>query len=306
MDLGGRVAGVGFVGVEEGFEGGEVEGKAIVVGEALEEVVFLEGSASQVGDGGEGVFLDDVVGGFAADPGFDGGHHDSGGEEEGEVVGGLFGDDGGVGFHLVEDGEEGFEQAVAGKEGVGKHHAADHGAGDVALVPLVAGEGGGHGEVAFQDGVEAVDALAGTGVHLVGHGGGTGLSWREAFGGGFVTGHEAEGLGEGGRAAAEFDKRGDDGEVEGAGVDLAYVFPDVGNAEVGGEALLELGHLRGVAIEEGELVELGADSALESAHAVAGDQMLEATEGVDEFFSEHGEALAVSGRFGPRRCGYAR
>lgn len=242
LDLGGSVAGVGLVGFEKGFEGGEVEGEAIVVGEALKKVVLLEGSASEVGDGGEGVLFDDVVRGFAADSGFDGGHHNGCGEEEGEIVGCFFGNDGGVGLHLVKDGEEGFEQSVAGKEGVGEHHAADHGAGDVAFVPLVAGKGGGHGEVAFEDGVEAVDALAGARVHLVRHGRGTGLARGEAFGGGFMTSHEAQGLGEGGRAAAEFDERSDDGEVEGAGVNLTDVLPDVGDAEVGGEAFFELGH----------------------------------------------------------------
>lgn len=65
------------------------------------------------------MLFDDVVRGLAADSGFDGGHHDGGGEEEGEVVLGLLGNDGGIGLHLVEDGEEGFEQSVGGKEGVG-------------------------------------------------------------------------------------------------------------------------------------------------------------------------------------------
>lgn len=76
---------------------------------------------------------------------------------------------------------------------------------------------------------------------------------------------------------------------------MADVFPDVGDAEVGGEALFELGDFGGVAIEEGELVELGADGALEATDAVAGDEVLEATEGVEEFFAEHGEAFAVGG-----------
>ena len=130
------------------------------------------------------------------------------------------------------------------------------------------------------------------------HGGGAGLAGGKAFGSGFVTSHEAKGFGEGGRAAAEFDERGDDGEVEGAGVDLTDVFPDVGDAEVGGEAFFELGDFGGVAIEEGKLVELGADRAFEPAHAVAGDEVFEATEGVDELFPEHGEAFAIGGGLG--------
>ena len=58
---------------------------------------------------------------------------------------GFFGDDGGVGFHLVKDGQKGFEQAVAGKKGIGKHDAADDRAGDISFIPLVTSKRGGHG-----------------------------------------------------------------------------------------------------------------------------------------------------------------
>ena len=244
------------------------------------------------------MFLDDVVRGFASDTGFDGGHHDGGGQEEGQVVLVLFGDDGGVGFHLVEHGEEGLEQAVAGKKSIGKHHAPNNRARDVALVPLVTGERGGHREMAFQDTMKAVDALARARVHLVGHGGGTGLARGETFGSGFVSGHEAESLGEGGRGAGELEERGDDREVEGTRVDLAHVLPDVGDAEVGSEAFFEGSDFGGVTIKEGELVELGADRAFDTTNAVAGDEVLEAAKGVDEFFPEHGEALAEGGGLG--------
>ena len=84
--------------------------------------------------------------------------------------------------------------------------------------------------------MEAVDAFAGARVHFVWHGGGAGLSRGEAFGCCFVACHEAESFGEGGGAAAKFDKGGDHCEVEGARVDLTDVFPDIGDAKVGGEA----------------------------------------------------------------------
>ena len=80
-------------------------------------------------------------------------------------------DDGAVDLHLAEHGEESFEEAVEREEGVRQEHAAHDRARDVAFVPLLARERGGHREVAAQDHMEAVDALAGAGVHLVRHGG---------------------------------------------------------------------------------------------------------------------------------------
>lgn len=83
-----------------------------------------------------------------------------------------------------------------------------------AFIPLVAGEVGCHGKVPFEDGMETVNAFTGTGVHLVRHCGGTGLTLGESFAGGLVTGHQAEGLGEGRRTGGKIDKRTHDAEVE--------------------------------------------------------------------------------------------
>ena len=127
------------------------------------------------------MLLDGLVGLFAAGASLDGFHEESRREEERKVVARLAFDDGAIDLHLAEYGEEGFEKTVDGQEGVGQEHATHDGAGDVAFVPLFAGKRGGHGEVTTQDHVEAVDALAGAGVHLVRHGGRADLARQEAF-----------------------------------------------------------------------------------------------------------------------------
>lgn len=109
IDLFGGVASVGSV---SGEEVGEVfcgEAEAGVGGEAGEEVVLIDPAGAEVFDGGNGVFFDGFVGGFAASAFFDGFHHYCGGEEEGEVAKELLLDDRIEDFHLMEDGEEGFK-----------------------------------------------------------------------------------------------------------------------------------------------------------------------------------------------------
>lgn len=145
IDLFGGVAGVAAVGGEEVGEVGGGEAEAGVGGEAGEEVVLTDLAGTQVFDGGDGVLFDGFVRGLAASAFFDGFHHDGGCEEERQITKEFLFDDGVEDFHLMEDGEEGFEEAVGGEEGVWKHDAADDGAGDVAFIPLVAGEAGGHG-----------------------------------------------------------------------------------------------------------------------------------------------------------------
>ena len=143
------------------------------------------------------------MGGLAAHAGAHGRHEDAGGGQEGQVALQFAVDHGREGTELVEDGEEGFELAVEGEEGIGKRDAADDGAENIALVPLLAGEVRGHGEVAAEDDLQAADALAGAGVHLVRHGGRADLAFLEAFGDGLVAGHQADGGGQRGRGGAE-------------------------------------------------------------------------------------------------------
>ena len=294
-DLLGSGSGVVLARFENGRESGFVDWEAVVVSEARDEVVFLHFAGAEIGDGGDGVFLDDFVCGFAADSGFDCFHHEGGGHEEGEVVVVLRGDHSFVGIHLRNDGEEGLEEAIDGEEGVRKHHAADDGAGDVAFIPLIAGEATSHGEVAFEYGVEAVDALAGAGVHLVRHRAGTGLTGCEAFGCRLVTSHEAESLAERARRGAEVGEGAHGREIEAARVNLADVDVEIGDAEVGHDASFEVDYFGSVAIEQRNGVHLGANGSLEAADLVVRDEVLERGISTVEFFPEHRDALAEGG-----------
>ena len=192
IDLFGGVAGVGSVGGEEVRKIFRAETEARIGGEAGEQIVLTDSPGAEIFHRGDGVLFDGFMRGLAASALFYGFHHDSGGEQEGQVAEQFLLDDGFEHFHLMQDGEEGLKQTVGSEEGVGQHDAADHGTGDIALVPLITSEPGGHGEVAFEDEMEAVDALAGARVHLVRHGGGADLAFGEAFAGEFVTGHEAQ------------------------------------------------------------------------------------------------------------------
>ena len=72
-------------------------------------------------------------------------------------------------LHLSEHDEGGFKKAVERKESIGKHHPANDGATHVAFIPLLAGESGGHGEVALEKRFEAIYPLATAGIHFVRH-----------------------------------------------------------------------------------------------------------------------------------------
>ena len=90
-------------------------------------------AGAEVFDGGNGVFLDRLVGGFPANSGLDGFHEDGRGRKEGEITAVFSFDDGRVDVHLIEDGQESFQEAVGREKGVGQDDAADDGAGDVAF-----------------------------------------------------------------------------------------------------------------------------------------------------------------------------
>ena len=140
--------------------------------------------------------------------------------------------------------------------------------------------------------MEAVYALAGAGVLLVGHGAGARLALGKALRAELVPYHEAPGLAEAAGAAGKTDQAGDNLEVEGAGVHLAYVHPLGGDAEVSADAVLKLADGLRVLAEEGELVQLGADGALEPAHAVALHHAHPSPGPVHNLLTEHGDALA--------------
>ncbi len=244
------------------------------------------------------MLLDDLVPGLPADPGPHRAHQDLGGREERQVAVQLGLDHGREGAELVEHGQEGLQKAVEREERVRQRDPADHRAGDVALVPLVAAELGGHRGVPAQDDGQAVHALAGAGVHLVRHRGGADLALLEALGDELVAGHQADGLGQAGRRGGELDESGEHLEVQRPGVDLADAGQHVVEAEVAGDPLLQLGELVGVATEQVQHVLGGADRALDPAQRVPGDQLLQAAERHQQLVGHGREPLAEGGRLG--------
>ena len=236
--------------IEHALQFGFAEAEALIGGETLKQIVLHDLAGAQVADGRDRVLLDRLVRAFAAGALFDRFHHHRGGQQEGQIAVQLGRDDGVEDLHLVEHGEQGFEQAIHGEEGIRQHDAADHGAGDVAFVPLIAGEPCGHGEVALQHHMQAVDALAGAAVHLVRHGGGADLALGKTFAGEFVAGHQAQRLGEVAGTAGEIAERAHDAEVEAARIHLADGIERFGQAEMHEDALLERARLAGIAIEK--------------------------------------------------------
>ena len=198
--------------------------------------------------------------------------------EERQVAVELAVDHRGEGAELGEHGQERLEQPVGGVERVGQGHATHDRAGDVAFVPLVAGELADHRQVAAQDHGEPVDALARPGVHLVRHRARADLAGLEALGHELDAGHQPDGGGEVARAGGGLHERRDDVEVERARVDLADAGEDVLEAEVAGDALLEIGQLGRVAVEQVELVLGSADRSLDAAQRVARDQVVGAAQ----------------------------
>ncbi len=221
-----------------------------------------------------------------------GAHQDLGGRQEREVAVQLARHDRGERAELVQHRQEGLQQPVEGEERVRERHPADHGAGDVALVPLVAGQLARHRGVAAQDHHQAVDPLAGARVHLVRHGGRADLAGLEALGHQLVPGHQPDGLGHRGGRRGELHQRGDHVVVEGAGVDLADRGERLGEAEVRGDAPLQVGELVRVAAEQVQHVLGRADRALDPAQRVAREQVLQAAVGDQQLVGGGREALA--------------
>ena len=92
------------------------------------------------------------------------------GGQVGQVALELVGDDPGEGAEPGQDVQRRLLDALSGEEGVGQRHPPHDRAAHIALVPLVTGHRGDHGHVALEHPLEADDALAGAGIHLVGHG----------------------------------------------------------------------------------------------------------------------------------------
>ncbi len=117
--------------------------------------------------------------------------------------------------------------------------------------------------------------------------------------------HEAHRRGEARRGRAHLVEGRDDLEVEAAGVDLAHAAERGGKAEVLEDAAFQDGDLVGLAAEERQLVELRPDRALQPAHRIAGDQLLQPVEGDQQLLAEHRQALAEGRRLGGHVVGAA-
>ncbi len=244
------------------------------------------------------MLLDHLVRGFPADPAFHGLHHDGGGHQERQVAGGFRSDHRFIRIHLVEDGEVGLEHPIEGEKRIRQHHPADDRATHIALVPLVPGETGGHREVAFQDYVKTVHALARAGIHFVRHGAGAGLAGGKALAGRFVPGHQAQGFAERGGSAGELRQNGNDPQVQRARIHLADVAPLLRDAEVGDGAFLQIRNFSRIPAEERKLVHLRSDRTFQPAHRVTRDDILQHGETGKQLLTEHGDAFPQSGRLG--------
>ena len=216
-------------------------------------------------------------------------HENAGGGQKRQVAFQLAVDHGGERPEFRQHREEGFKHAINGEECVGQGHPADDGAEHVALVPLLAGQVGGHGEVAAQDHLQPTHALTAAGIHFVRHGGRPHLPFLEALGDGLIAGHEPNGVGERRRPRTKLHQGGDGVEVEGAGIDLAHGVKDPGEAEMGGDAEFQFGKFRLIPTHEVEHVLGSAHGALDAPQRVAFDQVFDAFDGDQKFLSGGGE-----------------
>ena len=107
-----------------------------------------------------------------------------------------------------------------------------------------------------------------------------------------MAGHQAQGLGEGGAAGGEFHQPGNHGKVQRTRIYLPHIHPLGRDAQVGTHAVFQFQHAAGILPEEGKLVKLGSNGALQSAHAVTVHEGNPGPQAVHDVFPEHGDALA--------------
>jgi hypothetical protein len=246
---------------QDGAQGLLVEREARVAREAGEEIVFPAFPAAQSPERRDRMLLDDMVGG----PALTASMRMVVVARKGSIVGFPWRSSR-VGFHLVQDDHPGFEEAVDGEEGVGQGDAATT---EQETSPSFHWSPArpGHGEVTFEDGVEAVDALAAAAVHLVRHGGGADLALAKPSPANSWPAMRRR-VRRSWRAGGELEEGGDDLEIEAARIDLADGREGAGKPRWE-DAVDPVGDLGGIAVEEGELIELGAHRALEAAHGIA-------------------------------------
>ena len=225
-------------------------------------------------------------------------HQHLGGGQEGQVAVQLGGDHHRVCPEVGQHGEEGLEQPVECEERVRQRHPAHHRAADVALVPLVAGQLADHREVPANHHRQSVDPLAAAGVHLVRHRGTANLALLETFGDQVVAGHQPDAGCHVGRRCRGLGERTDDVQVERAWVDLAGRFQDVGEPETGRDPSLQFVQFVEVTTEQVQHVLAGTHRALDAAHGIASDQVIEPGMRDQQFVGAGGEPLSEGGHLG--------
>ena len=107
-----------------------------------------------------------------------------------------------------------------------------------------------------------------------------------------MAGHQAQGLGEGGAAGGEFHQPGNHGKVQRTRIYLPHIHPLGRDAQVGAHAGFQFQHADGILPEEGKLVKLGSNGALQSTHAVTVHEGNPGPQAVHDVFPEHGDTLA--------------
>ena len=247
---------------------------------------------------GDRVFLDGLVGFLATHSPAHCRHQHLRGGQEGQVAVQLGGDHLGESPKVGEHGEEGLKQPVEREERVGQRHPPHHRAGDVALVPLVPGQLTDHGDVAAQDHRQPIDALAGAGVHLVGHGGAADLPLLEPLRDQFETRHQADGGGHVRRGRGGLRQGGDDVVVEATRIHLSRGGENGLETQLGGDPAFQLGQPACVAAEEVEHVLGGSDRPLDPARRVAGDELLQSPVRHQQLVGGGGEPFAQGGDLG--------
>ena len=232
---------------------------------------------------------------FAAHAGADRGDQDPRGRQERQVAVEFPLDHRRVGAELVEHGQERLDLPVDREERVGQRDPSHHRAEHVALVPLRARQLGGHRRIAAQHDLQAVDPLAGTGVHLVRHRRRADLPWREALGHQFVARHQPDGVRQRRRARPDLHQRRDDVVVQRPRIHLPHAGEHVCEAEEFGHPPFELGQLVGVAVEQVEHVLRGAHRTLDAAQRVPVDQRTQPGQRNKHLLGCRSESLAQRG-----------
>ncbi len=172
-----------------------------LVGRELVEHVVVRLALAHGERGADRGLLDRLVGDLAADAVADRGHQHLGrGEDRGGSASSSRWITAGKAPNSSSTVRKVWNSPSTAKNASGSATRAYDGAGDVALVPLVTGELADHGEIAAGDDGEAVDPLAGAGVHLVRHRGRADLALLEALGDDLVAGHQPDRGREVGRA----------------------------------------------------------------------------------------------------------